>query len=166
MRWQPEFVLDQREVEYAWHVAYGRLRHLHTRQDLSVRQLKTPEQNQRAAFIGVGGELVVRKYMGMETEWTDPLVPGLADLTLGDCTVDVKTASNPNSGLIARRPLKMDAYVLVIASLYKFTIVGWATAKEVSNDRNYGTLPGAYVIQQEHLRCIRELEYHAFHRAG
>ena len=154
MRWTPEYVLDGADQVYCRTTAAARHEYRKARYlaDCGVaRQWKTEDEQLRVDFVGVGGELCVRKCLDLPERWDDRDTEGRHDLTYQGKRIDVKATTNAVPWLIVRKTaLPVDAYVLVNYHGGRFRICGWQTERMVKRDENtwkweYAWQKGFYV---------------------
>jgi hypothetical protein len=161
MRWTPEYVLDGADQVYCRTTATNRhaVRRASYLADRGVtRQWKTEDEQLRVDFVGVGGELCVRKCLEMPQQWDDRDTEGRHDLIYQGHRIDVKTTTNSDPWLIVRKTaLHVDAYVLVNYCDGRFRVCGWQTERMVKREENTWKWEHAYTVKEQALRCITEL---------
>ena len=161
MRWTPEYVLDGADQVYCRTTGAARHEYRKARYlaDCGVaRQWKTEDEQLRVDFVGVGGELCVRKFLDLPERWDDRDTEGRHDLTYQGKRIDVKATTNAVPWLIVRKTaLPVDAYVLVNYCGGRFRVCGWQTERMVKREENTWKWEYAYTLKEQALRCITEL---------
>tara|TARA_B100000287_G_scaffold434334_1_gene498493 strand:+ start:900 stop:1382 length:483 start_codon:yes stop_codon:yes gene_type:complete len=106
---------------------------------------------------GVGGELAFAKMCNLYPDFS--VVPGKYDFVAHGMTVDVKTTKHKNGRLLVSSTKKIsdcDSYVLVVGSMPRYEIIGWAYAPEIINEEHLGTLGNGpvYMMDQSELHSF------------
>lgn len=159
LNWHPEYTPDESDVAWITQVAMRRTSNvggIPNRQQRSVGVGdRTAEERARIDFIGVGGEWAARMCLRLPTRWDDQARKYGSDMELNGRTIDVKTTSRAAGDIIVRiGGIEADAYLLVVATGQRFTVIGWATKEEIKDERNTGRMEDRYVFPQARLRCI------------
>ena len=106
---------------------------------------------------GVGGELAFAKMCNLYPDFS--VVPGKYDFIAHGMTVDVKTTKHKNGRLLVSSTKKIsdcDSYVLVVGSMPRYEIIGWAYAPEIINEEHLGELGNGpvYMMDQSELHSF------------
>ena len=88
-------------------------------------------------------------------------IPGKYDFLAHGMTVDVKTTRHKNGRLLVSSTKKIsecDTYVLVVGSMPRYEIIGWAYAPEIINKEHLGELGNGpvYMMDQSELHNFPE----------
>jgi hypothetical protein len=161
-RWMPEYVLSEESQRLLDEAAGHRTADAKSARRQDRYPLGDVSQRVRFDRNGFAAEAVVRHHFGL-----DPMprvaayVYAAADIRLHGKLVDVKCTEHPQ-GLLQRHTKassKAEAYLLVVRSDLRYTLIGWLPAKELMRDDNRGTgrWAEAWIARQEALRCISTL---------
>ena len=106
---------------------------------------------------GVGGELAFAKMCNLYPDFS--VVPGKYDFIAHGMTVDVKTTKHKNGRLLVSSTKKIsdcDSYVLVVGSMPRYEMIGWAYAPEIINEEHLGELGNGpvYMMDQSELHSF------------
>ena len=108
---------------------------------------------------GVGGEPVFAKACNLYPDFAT--IPGKYDFLAHGMKVDVKTTRHKNGRLLVSSTKKIsecDAYVLIVGSMPRYEIIGWAYAPEIINKEHLGELGNGpvYMMDQSELHNFPE----------
>ena len=140
-------------------VLVGKERYASNRKKGIVNQKAGTMSAYETEVEGVGGELVFAKACNLYPDFAT--IPGKYDFLAHGMKVDVKTTRHKNGRLLVSSTKKIsecDAYVLIVGSMPRYEIIGWAYAPEIINKEHLGELgngPG-YMMDQSELHNFPE----------
>jgi hypothetical protein len=116
---------DQRLARELAHARYTQDRRMH------AKDLLQGSQYRKHAFevIGVAGEMCFARWMGIDFDPNQRLIPGAPDFVIQGVKIDVKTSDRPNGDLVVSlscKPGRANLYVYVSGTGAVWQIVGFA----------------------------------------